>query len=88
MLAQHEIEEAQSQNVSWDGDGDGRDRRPPECTPVGPTPPFELVSLFFETIADLRSKRPAGGASGVASKKRALVEQMFIAGLTSSTSRC
>jgi hypothetical protein len=26
----------------------------------------------------MRSKRPAGGASGTASKKRALIEQMFI----------
>ena len=61
-----------------DGDGDGREQRPAECTPVGPTPPFELISEFFERIADMRSKRPAGGASGAASKKRALVEQMFI----------
>ena len=68
--------EDEPQNAAWDGDG--RDQRPAECAPVGPTPPFELVSEFFERIADMRSKRPAGGASGTASKKRALVEQMFI----------
>ena len=68
--------EEEVQNAAWEGDG--RDQRPVECAPVGPTPPFELVSEFFERIADMRSKRPAGGASGTASKKRALIEQMFI----------
>ena len=61
-------------------DDEGEQQRPTECAPKGPTPSFELVSEFFERIAEMRNvgaKRPAGGAAGVAQKKRALVEQMF-----------
>lgn len=53
------------------------DERPPECTPFGPTPYFELVSDFFEKLQDMRGKRTAKGAKGSAEKKRALVQHMF-----------
>ena len=66
--------EEETTNAKWDE----FDERPAECTPVGPTPPFELISEFFEGIADMRNnKRTAGGTSGAATKKRALIHAMF-----------
>ena len=79
----HDHDDADDDNDNEEGNAvadDEGEQRPPECAPKGPTPSFELVSEFFERIAEMRNvgaKRPAGGAAGVAQKKRALVEQMF-----------